>query len=87
MVHLDWIKETRDMWLPTPVYKALPIVYALIGVAFILGTFYVGPDAPLGVWYLVIGIVSILASVTVTMWRAKHKQGRANVDTDDSPTA
>ena len=87
MVHLDWIKETRHMWLPTPVYKALPTAYAVIGVAFILGTLYVGPNAPLGAWYLGLGIVSILASITVSIWRAKHKDNRSKVDTDESPTA
>ncbi len=87
MVHLDWIKETRHMWLPTPVYKALPAAYALIGVAFILGTLYVGPNAPLGGWYLGLGIVSILASITVSIWRARHKEDRTKVDTDESPMA
>ena len=75
------------MWLPTPVYKSLPTAYAVIGVAFIAGTVYVGPDAPLGVWYLGLGIVSILASITVSIWRARHKENRAKVDTDESPMA
>ena len=75
------------MWLPTPVYKALPTAYAVIGVAFILGVLYVGPNAPLGVWYLGLGIVSILASITVWIWRARHKQDRSKVDTDESPAA
>lgn len=87
MVHLDWIKETRHMWLPTPVYNALPTAYAVIGVAFILGVLYVGPNAPLGVWYLGIGVVSILASITVSIWRARHKENRSKVDTNESPTA
>lgn len=73
------------MWLPTPVYRALPTAYAVIGVAFILGVLYVGPDAPLGRLYLGVGIVSILASVTVAFWRSKHKDSRQKVDTDESP--
>jgi len=75
------------MWLPTPVYKALPAAYAVIGVAFILGVLYVGPDAPMGRMYLGFGIASLLAAVTVWMWRSKHKESRTNVDTDESPTA
>lgn len=73
------------MWLPTPVYRALPTAYAVLGVAFILGVLYVGPDAPLGRLYLGVGIVSILASVTVAFWRSKHKDNRQKVDTDESP--
>lgn len=75
------------MWLPEPVYKALPTAYAVIGVAFILGVLYVGPDAPLGRMYLGFGIVSILASITLSIWRSKHKDDRTKVDTDESPTA
>lgn len=75
------------MWLPTPVYKALPTAYAVIGVAFILGVFYAGPDAPLTPLYLGVGIVSILASITVSLWRSKHKNSRTKVDTEESPSA
>jgi len=75
------------MWLPTPVYKALPTAYAVIGAAFILGVLYAGPDAPLASLYLGVGIVSILASITVSFWRAKHKSSRTKVDTDESPSA
>lgn len=72
------------MWLPEPVYKALPTAYAVIGVAFILGVLYVGPNHPLGSLYLGIGIVSILAAVTVSLWRSWHRQNRAKVDVDDA---
>ncbi len=74
------------MWLPEPVYKALPTAYAVIGVAFILGVLYVGPDHPLGSVYLGIGMVSILAAVTVSLWRSRHKQERARVDSDEPQT-
>ncbi len=74
------------MWLPTPVYKALPTAYAAIGLAFILGVLYAGPDAPLASFYLGMGAVSILASITVSIWRSKHKNSRTKVDTDESPT-
>jgi hypothetical protein len=37
--------------------------------------------------YLGIGIVSILASITVAYWRAKFPGGRQKVDNDESPRA
>jgi len=74
------------MWLPEPIYKSLPTAYAVIGVAFILGVLYVGPDAPLGRVYLSIGIVSILAAVTVAWWRGKHKAERTKVDAEQPQT-
>jgi len=75
------------MWLPTPLYKALPTTYAVIGVAFILGVLYVGLDAPLGHVYLGVGIVSILAAATISIWRSKHKDSGQKADTDESPTS
>ena len=35
------------MWLPEPVYKSLPTLYALMGALFIIGVFYLGLDAPM----------------------------------------
>ena len=40
------------MWLPEPVYKSLPTLYALMGALFIIGVFYVGLDAPMSPVYL-----------------------------------
>ena len=74
------------MWLPEPIYKALPLTYSIIGLAFLLGVFYVGPDAPLGSLYLAMGIVSILASITVMIWRMKHASKRQKVDADEPQT-
>ena len=75
------------MWLPTPVYRSLPIAYALAGAGFILGTLYLGVNEPLGPVYLALGIVSLIASVTVAYWRYKHAGRRQRIDTDESPTA
>ncbi len=86
MEHLDRVQGKKTMWLPEPVYKALPTAYAVIGVAFILGVLYVGPNAPMGNVYLGLGMLSILAAVTVSIWRGRHKQDRAQVDTDDPQT-
>lgn len=75
------------MWLPTPVYKSLPTLYAVMGVFFVLGVLYLGLDAPMGPVYLGLGIVSILASVTVTMWRSKAGDNKNEPDSDDAPTS
>lgn len=59
------------MWLPEPVYKSLPTLYAAMGACFIVGVFYIGLDAPLSPVYLGLGLVSVLASITVTIWRSR----------------
>jgi len=74
------------MWLPTPVYKSLPTAYAVIGVFFILGVLYLGLDAPMGPVYLGLGLVSILASVTLTVWRKKSSGDRHSAESDDAPS-
>lgn len=62
------------MWLPEPAYKSLPTLYAAMGACFIVGVFYVGLDAPMSPVYLGLGLVSILASITVSMWRSKSRR-------------
>ena len=72
------------MWLPKPVYKSLPVMYALMGVLFIMGAIYMDLRDPMGPIYLGLGIVSIIAAVTVTVWRTKYPGGREKVDSDFS---
>jgi hypothetical protein len=59
------------MWLPESVYRSLPTLYAAMGAFFMAGVFYMGFDAPMSPAYLATGLVSILASITVTIWRSK----------------
>ena len=74
------------MWLPEPVYKSLPTLYAFIGACFIIGVFYLGLDAPMSPVYLAMGLVSILGSITVTIWRSKHPSKMQGADSDDEQT-
>lgn len=71
------------MWLPEPVYKSLPTFYAAMGACFIVGVFYLGFDAPMSPVYLGMGLVSILASITVSIWRSKSGGKTNKVDSDD----
>lgn len=75
------------MWLPEPVYKSLPTLYAAMGACFILGVFYVGLDAPMSPVYLALGLVSILASITVTIWRGKSRDEGEHANSDESSKA
>lgn len=75
------------MWLPEPVYKALPIVYAITGALFIMGALYLDIREPMGPVYLALGIFSLVASITVGFWRYTHSGERQKVDTEESPTA
>ena len=68
------------MWLPEPVYNALPTFYAAMGACFIIGVFYLGLDAPMSPIYLAMGLVSILASITVALWRSKSERKAHRAD-------
>ena len=48
------------MWLPAPIYEALPYLYVLGGVPFIAGTLYIGLTAPGAALYIACGLVSIV---------------------------
>lgn len=72
------------MWLPKPFYKALPVTYALMGVMFIMGAIYLDLRDPMGPMYLGIGILSLVASITVVYWRSRYPGGRARINSDSS---
>jgi len=71
------------MWLPDPIYKSLPTFYAAMGACFIVGVFYLGLDAPMSPVYLAMGLVSILASITVMVWRSKSRGKMQRADGED----
>jgi hypothetical protein len=75
------------MWLPEPIYKSLPALYAVMGVLFILGVIYVGLYAPMGPVYLGAGLVSLVAAVAVTIRRRKHAGKAESTDSDDASTS
>jgi len=75
------------MWLPKPVYSALPVTYALMGVLFIMGAIYMDIRDPMGPVYLALGILSIIAAITVSYWRSKNPAGRQKAESDDSQSA
>lgn len=53
------------MWLPTPIYEALPYAYVIGGVLFISGTLYLGLHHPAAPLYVTCGLVSIVAGIFV----------------------
>lgn len=75
------------MWLPEPIYKSLPTLYAVMGISFVLGVIYLGLDTPMSPVYLGVGLVSLLAAVVVTIWRNKQSGEANNTDSDDAPSS
>jgi hypothetical protein len=72
------------MWLPEPIYKSLPTLYGVMGILFILGVIYVGVDTPMAPIYLGLGLVSLLASIGISVSRGKGRRGTNNGGSDDT---
>jgi len=74
------------MWLPEPVYKALPTLYGVMGILFIFGVIYLGVDTPMGPVYLGLGLVSLLAAIGLSVSRGRGRQNASNATPDDDST-
>lgn len=76
------------MWLPKPIYEALPIIYIAIGVIFMLGAGYLGFSHPASVAYAGIGVVCILTGVFIRELRHEARsQKSAAADDKERPDA
>ena len=69
------------MWLPTPIYEALPYLYVVIGILFIAGATYIGISTEAAPAYLGCGAISVLTGVFVYVRRA---EARGKVRKSDS---
>lgn len=61
------------MWLPTPIYEALPYLYVVGGVLFISGTLYIGLTASGAPLYIGCGLISIVYGAYVFAKRRQHR--------------
>jgi len=65
------------MWIPTPIYEALPYCYVIGGVLFITGTLYIGLAAPGASLYIACGLVSIVYGAYIFAKRHAYRNGSA----------
>ena len=72
------------MWLPEPIYKALPTLYGVMGILFIFGVIYLGVDTRMGPIYLGLGLVSLLASIGLSISRGRGRRGANGGESNDS---
>lgn len=65
------------MWLPAPLYEALPWIYIVVGAVFLAGVAYIGMHVPMAPVYLSLGIISILSGLLVFALRRHKREQRA----------
>jgi hypothetical protein len=62
------------MWIPTPIYEALPYLYILFGVLFFSGTAYIGLAAPGALVYICAGVFSTVYGAIIFAKRKMHRE-------------
>lgn len=68
------LNQTNNaIWMPTPIYEALPYLYILGGVLFIAGTLYIGLSATGATLYIGCGLVSIVYGVFILSKRHAYR--------------
>jgi len=70
--------DRQSLWLPTPIYEAIPYVYLGAGLALLAGLAYVGLNGSMSAVYGLSGMVSLLAGGLVLRRRraARRPQSR-----------
>ncbi len=63
------------MWLPKPIYEALPAIYIIVGALFLAGSFYLGLTHVAAPPYAGMGVICLLSGVFV---RARRQEARRN---------
>lgn len=75
------------MWLPTPIYKRIPVGWFVAGLLFIAYSLYLGLDIKGSLTYVALGVVCCGAGVATAMLRARHSRdgsGQADSGSDNS---
>ena len=66
------------MWLPKPLYDALPAIYVFVGVLFLCGAIYLGSVHEASPAYAGVGTVCILSGLLVRRLRAQSRDNRSS---------
>ena len=72
------------MWLPKPIYEALPTVYMVIGVVFLGGAAYLGASHDAAAVYGGVGVICLLSGIFVRTRRHESRTGKSSTSADDS---
>ena len=61
------------MWLPTPLYEALPFLYVSVGSLLIAGVAYIGFDVRSASFYFSLGVACVLFGLFIYYIRHAHR--------------
>lgn len=66
------------MWLPKPLYDALPAIYVIVGVLFLGGAVYLGFVNEAALAYAGIGTVCVLNGLLVRRCRERSRRSETS---------
>lgn len=66
------------MWLPKPIYEALPAAYVVTGILFILGAGYLGLGHGAAPAYAAIGVVAVGSGLYVQARRFQARRQQSS---------
>lgn len=69
--------DRQTVWLPTPVYEAIPYVYLCAGLALLTGLAYVGFSGAMSAIYGVVGVASLVAGWLVLRHRRALRRAKS----------
>lgn len=73
------------MWLPTPLYEALPFLYVSVGSLLIAGVAYIGFDVRSALFYFSLGVSCVLFGLLLYYVRYVHRTARKAGRTESAP--
>ncbi len=73
------------MWLPTPLYEALPFLYVSVGSLLIAGVAYIGFDVRSASFYFSLGVACVLFGLLLYYIRYVHRYSKKNEKSESAP--
>ncbi|MDJ0711103.1 MAG: hypothetical protein QNJ14_11960 [Woeseiaceae bacterium] len=73
------------MWLPTPLYEALPFLYVSVGSLLIAGVAYIGFDVRSASFYFSLGVACVLFGLLLYYIRYVHRTSGKGNNSDSVP--
>jgi hypothetical protein len=73
------------MWIPTPIYERLPLLWLLMGILFIGYGLYHGLEISVAEGAAIAGIVCCFYGFGLRIVRIRHRREHANEDSAPEP--
>ncbi len=74
------------MWLPKPIYNALPTIYIVVGLLLASGVIYIGLERSGAIYYLLLAALCIAAGLIVQWLRSRPARSSTSAGGGTDPS-